>query len=660
MGKFFYSKLAITNLKHNKNAYVPYMLACIGIIFTYFLFSVIGNNEGMKNVSGQSELSLIIRLGQVVVGIFSVIFILYANSFLMKRRKKELGLYGILGLEKRHVSYVMFYETLFMSVVNIGIGLIFGVVFGKLVFLGLLKILKTAGDSTFVISASSVVNTVIFFAILFLIDLVINYVSVHVANPIALLKGGDEGEKEPKTQIIWTLIGVACMAAGYYKAMTVASSVDAITQFFIAVLFVIAGTFLLFMSGSVALLKLLKKNKKLYYQPNNFISISSMIYRMKQNAAGLASICILSTMVLVTASTTIALYMGEEDALREMSPFDITVSAESAKVNDEYLNKLSDLADKNDITVTKTTSYNYIKAYEIIANKKVKKMSRKYSMSYLQTHACGIKFITIEQYNKMIKGSKQLNEKEAIMLNPTFDYKDKTLTIGNETLSVKATETYNGLPKQSDAINRETYIVLNQADLQQVIKELEQIDSDGFKSTEQFDLFQTIKGSRSNRLQYGNDISEWVKTNSSSMDSIDVNRETMFKLYGGLLFIGVFLSLLFLLATVLIIYFKQVSEGFSDRKRFVILRKVGMDQKAIKQTINKQIIMVFFLPLVTAVIHIAFAFKMICMMLQMFYLTNTDLFVKCTIGTILVFSVIYVAVYLTTAKVYYKVVNEEN
>lgn len=663
LGKFFYSKLALSNLRRNKNAYVPYILACIGIVFTYFLFCLIGRNDGMKNLNGRDALAMIFSFGEVVVGIFSVIFILYANSFLMKRRKKEIGLYGILGLEKRHVSYVMFYETLFMGFFSISIGLIFGVVFGKLVFLGLMKILNTAGDSTFQLSISAFIKTIVFFSIIFGATLVLNYISVHVTNPIALLKGEEQGEKEPKTKIITAILGLILLGIGYYMALTVNSSIAAINEFFIAVLFVIGGTYFIFTAGSIALLKILKRNKNFYYKPKNFISISSMIYRMKQNAAGLATICILSTMVLVTASTTIALYAGEEEILRVMSPFDITVTAESKEIDEDFLNQVKGKAKEHNVTVTSQTVFSYKESGGMLKENVYDEMDReKYSMEDLENYSCTITYITIDEYNKIANLSKTLNKNEIILVNPSYDYKYDNLTIGDVNLAIKERNIFDGLVMNTQGYYKSMYVVLNKEDFTNVEKELLKIDSKNYDNIEKSSIYQNLKGNEKNRIKYAEDLENLVKNfeGSKDVDSIDINRGQSFQIYGGLLFIGVFLSLLFLLATVLIIYFKQVSEGFNDRKRFIILRKVGMDEKSIKQTINKQIIMVFFLPLIGAIVHIAFAFKMICSMLKMFYLTNTDLFLQCTVGVIVIFSVIYATVYLTTAKVYFKVVNEEN
>ncbi len=353
MSKMFYQKLAVTNIKKNGKTYFPYILTCISTIAMFYIMNFISVNDGLDSMYGGRELKTILNLGTYVIGFFSVVFLFYTNSFLIKRRKKELGLYNILGMEKKHIAKLLLWETLFVAIISMILGLISGIAVSKLIFLVLLKILNFKVTMGFVISTNSIVKTVILFGSIFLLTLINNMRQIHLAKPVELLKGGQIGEKEPKTKWILTLIGILSLGAGYYIALTTEAPLAALNMFFLAAILVMIGTWSLFTAGSIALLKMLRKNKKFYYKTNHFINVSGMIYRMKQNAVGLANICILSTTVLVMLSTTVSLYIGMEDVLRTRFPRDISISAKNiSKEKSEMINNLvKEQADKDNITL---------------------------------------------------------------------------------------------------------------------------------------------------------------------------------------------------------------------------------------------------------------------------------------------------------------------
>jgi len=362
MSKIFYAKLALINIKKNGKTYFPYMVAAISTIMMFYTMHFISINDGLNNMSGGDSLKIILGLGNYVIGLFSIIFLFYTNSFLIKRRKNEIGLYNILGMEKRHIARVMIWETFFVGISTIVIGLLSGILISKLMFLVLLKILTFEVPLGFFISKESIAITVILFGAIFILTLLNNLGQIHLSKPVELLRGGQVGEKEPKTKWIMTIIGVISLSAGYYIALTTESPLTAIYLFFVAVILVIVGTYSLFTAGSIALLKILRKNKKFYYKTNNFINVSGMIYRMKQNAVGLSNICILSTCVLVMLSTTVSLYIGMEDVLRNRYPRDIAVRVDN--VSDEMEEKLDNIiikeAEKHNISIKDIIKYRSI------------------------------------------------------------------------------------------------------------------------------------------------------------------------------------------------------------------------------------------------------------------------------------------------------------
>ena len=657
MSKMFYAKLAVINIKKNGKTYFPYILTCIGTIIMFYILHFISVNDGLDNMSGGDALKILLNLGTYVIGFFSIIFLFYTNSFLIKRRKKELGLYNILGMEKKHIAKVLFWETLFVSIISMVVGLIGGILLSKLMFLVLLKILNFKVPMGFFISTQSLIVTAILFGIIFVLSLINNLRQIHLAEPIELLKGGATGEKEPKTKWILTLFGVLCLTAGYYIALTTESPIAAMNLFFLAVLLVIIGTYSLFTVGSIALLKILRNNKKFYYKTNNFINVSGMIYRMKQNAVGLANICILSTAVLVMLSTTVSLYIGMDDLLRTRYPRNIAINAKN--VSDETSQILDSIiteeVNKLDIPINNIVRY---RSMSLLVAQDKNSFSVANSESVSTVDISAINLMPLSEYNRIENQSATLNKDEVLLFSFRGEVTGDSINISGNEFKIK--ERINNLTTDgmdsAMMVNSYYVVVPDEETIQQILSSDENINA--FENLDYYYAFDTESDAKS-ELTLTNTLNSKLQEASinGSAESVEESRESFFSLYGGLFFLGIFLGALFIMATVLIIYYKQISEGYDDKNRFEIMQKVGMSKAEVKKSIRSQVLMVFFLPLATAVIHIAFAFKVITKLLALLNLTNVSLFAICTVGTILVFAIFYAIVYYLTARIYYKIVS---
>jgi len=613
-------------------------------------------NMGINNIPGAMEVEKILGLGTVVVGVFSVIFLFYTNSFLMKRRKKEIGLYNILGMGKNHIAKMLFFETVFISTSCIIVGLICGVLFSRLIFLLLLKALSFKIPFVFVISMASVKITAILFLGIFCITMLTNLMHIRLAKPIELLKGGQVGEKEPKTKWLMVILGILSLGTGYGIALLVESPLLAITLFFVAALLVIFGTYSLFTAGSIVLLKKLRKNKKFYYQINHFTSVSSMIYRMKQNAVGLASICILSSAVLVMLSTTVSLYIGMDDALNSRFPQDVMVQYNNAKQeNIEKIDQIiNDQKNRTTVTMSDEISYHYL---SLISRQEDTSFTTVEGSPYTDAGFNLLTVLTIDEYNKMENKDIELSSNEVLIYSNSDAYSYDEIYINQIPFRVKD-EIHNIKIEEKSpvVILKGYYLIVKDIDTIRTI--YEGAFNKEFQNLDYFVGF-NVEGEDADLSTFINVLNQELKNEvdtSIYVDCKQLRRESFFTLYGGLLFLGIFLGTLFLMATTLIIYYKQISEGYDDQERYAIMQKVGMSHQEVKKTIQSQIIMVFFLPLLAAVIHIAVAFKMIIRLLAVLNLVNIPLFFGCTVVTILIFAIIYAVVYSLTARAYYKIV----
>lgn len=642
MNNFIYEKLAVTNLKNNRKTYVPYIFTGVLTVMMFYIIDALSRGKGIT----QDTLKICLQYATGVIVVFAVIFLFYTNSFLIKRRKKEIGVYNILGMGKRHIARMMAVETILTAGISILGGLVFGIIFGKLMYLLLLKILHNSVDMQFSVNGTAIVQTVILFAGIFLLTYLYNILQIQLVNPVELLHGGNQGEKEPKSRWLLVIVGVAALGNGYWIALTTEAPLEALLKFFVAVVCVIIGTYALFIAGSIVVLKILRKNKAYYYNPKHFTSVSGMIYRMKQNGAGLANICVLSTMVLVMVSTTVSLYAGMEDILDSRFPRDVSIVCNEADTNkEETLQRLiKEQCEKAGVKITDRVRYRYGSMNAVLKGNNLEKVEQYYP----DNHFYYVEMITQEEYNRIEKKNVSLKEQEILTYTTNGKCGKKQINIAGQNYQVKKElSEMTSQPKSTAEMYKTLYIVFANAE------QIERIES--FSYADKFNLKGDDGKQKEALEQIQNEFYE--KFPDGTMESRMLSRSSFYELYGGLFFIGIYLGSMFIMATVLIIYYKQISEGYDDRERYQIMQKVGMSKKEVKHSIRSQVLSVFFLPLVVAVIHVAVAFKVMTKILGVLNLTNASLFAVCTIITIAVFAAFYIIVYSITAKEYYRIVN---
>jgi len=658
-----YFKLAAINIKKNAKMYVPYIITSVITIMMFYIMIFLAFNPGLDTMKGNDSLRVVLSLGIYVIGIFAVIFLFYTNSFLLKRRKKEIGLYNILGMEKKHIAKMMTIENIYSYLINMILGLFFGILFSKLMLLLLLKILKAGTGFVFNISFQGLYITFIFFTVISILILLNNIRQIHLSKPIELLKGGNIGEKEPKTKWFIAVVGIMTMGTGYFMAITVDNALSALNYFFIAVILVIIGTYCLFTSGSIALLKILRKNKKYYYKTNHFTSVSGMIYRMKQNAVGLANICILSTMVLVMLSSTVCLYIGQDNVLNNRFPTEIEIKTifSNKEDSESVSNTVKKAIRDGGYKIDTYNEFRY-KTYTLEYDKEKKTFTSSENISINIDKMYLIYFFPIESYNMQTGSDVFLNNEEVLIYSPdNIDIKDEFL-IKDMSFNVKSIVENPGFTIQSSgSYMKLIYIFVSNED---IISSVHKQFGDYFGDYLNFShvIGFNVMGNEEKQTELVSIIretlrgSEKYKNLTFQIYSKAEEKFDFYALYGGLFFLGIFLGALFIMATVLIIYYKQISEGYEDKHRFYIMQQVGMSKAEVRKSIRSQVLTVFFLPLITSIIHIAFAFKMITKMLEVLNLTNVSLFVICTLATLIIFAIFYTVVYSLTARTYYRIV----
>lgn len=642
----FYPRLALTGILRGGQFYYPYLLACMGTAAMFYIMVYLATNRMISTMSGAAELAFLLDLGCVVIGFFSVYIIFYANNFVMKRRRRELGLYNILGLEKRHIARLLSCETAILGGTSILGGLALGILFSKLILLLLLKMLNFKVQMGFSVSRRGLLLTAVLFAGIFLAALLMNLFRIHLSNPVELLHSDDVGEREPKTRKVLAAVGFITLAAGYIIANTVKNPLQALVLFFLAVILVIIGTECLFTAGSVVILKSLRANKHFYYQPKHFVAVSGMIYRMKQNARGLANICILSTMVLVTVSTSVCLHIGMEESVKSMYPTDVyltmpgTDTTETQALRADVKRAVTTFGRKATMFTDQTT----LSFSAALQNGKLIPGTKGDSIQVITA-------LTAAEYTRLTGKTVSLGNGEVLcrsvgtQMPDTFTFADRQWRIAKRIKSVPVKE------QGSTVFTDLQYMVV--AD-DAALKEWNQALGSKHKNVT-YEIFMNLNGTDSQKIQFGKRLQKVVDGRAVCI-SRQARQTQMLAFYGGFLFLGLFLGILFLLVTALIIYYKQISEGYQDRRRFEIMQQVGMSHREVRQSIQSQVLMVFFLPLLVAGIHVFGAFHMISKMLALFSLTNIRLFALCTLGTLGVFAVIYALVYLGTAQAYYKIV----
>ena len=648
MNSRIYSRLAVSNIKNNRKTYVPFIFTSILTVMMYYIIDALAGNDSIEI----TNVITVLRMGCGVMVVFSVIFLFYTNSFLIKRRKKEIAVYNILGMGKGHIGRMLTVETLIVGGISIAGGIAGGMAFGKLMHLLLIRIIHYDVGMEFHISVQSVSDTVILFAFIFFLTWFYNLFQIRLANPIELLRGGSAGEKEPKTKVILALIGVVTMAAGYYLAVSTKNPLEAINTFFVAVILVIIGTYALFLAGSIALLKLLRKQKKFYYKPNHFVSVSGMIYRMKQNAVGLANICILSTIVLVMISSTVSLYVGMDDVMAHQYPNDYQMTLyEASQEKIDKANKLiEEELDRGGLKKEGETACHYGTA--VLISQGGNKFTTSENGTYSHRDLTELYVIPQEDYQKLENTSTSLKENEVIIYTTAENYGRDSIQIDGRKFQV--TEELDDFvleEKNQSRVAPGMYMIVANDEVAM------QLDS--LKSGLRYDIDFDMTGSDEEKAVVEEKIADRITEElpGTYFTSRQAGTESFFGFYGCLFFIGMYLGFMFLVATVLIIYYKQISEGLDDRERYVIMQKVGMDKREIRRAIRSQILIVFFLPLLFSILHIMVAFNVITKLLGIFGLFNTGLFVLCTVVTVLIFAAFYIIVFAITAREYYKIVN---
>lgn len=670
-----YPKLAFEGIRKNKRLYIPYILTCVGMIIMYYIIMFIQTDKAIADLQfGGSGVIMVLEFGGWVVAFFSLLFLFYTNSFLMRRRKKEFGLYNILGMGKFNLARIIFWETVIIAAVSLAIGLAIGIALAKLAELGLLNLLNADVNYTVSVSIHGVIMTLAVFGAIFLILFLNSIRQIKFSTAMSLLKSENTGEKPPKANWFWGISGVIILGVAYYIAITVENPIAAMLYFFLAVIMVILATYILMMTGSVVFCRILQKNKRYYYKPNHFVSVSSMAYRMKRNGAGLASICILATMVLVMISSTTCLYFGIESTLMARYPKDINFDLHCADIDyfygsapDEAKEAISQKVSDFGGEITDYYAYRNVSFEGSISGDTVDVGSYFDSVTPSGLSSMVImEFVPLEDYNAIMGTRETLEPGEVLVVPYRTEFSEDELKI-NDYVSFKVKKVSDDfIYSASAAMDAVPTIIVIVSDMRESLSVFENMaDYRGAqlmskKWTYNFDV-SVEKDKQAELNREIRNIGEETFTDSEMIriqtESREANRDDYYSLFGGLFYIAIILSLVFVIAAVLIIYYKQISEGYEDRARFEIMQKVGMTKREIKKSINSQLLTVFFLPLAAAGLHLAFAFPMIKRMLLLFNLNNPMLFATTTIISFVIFAAAYTIVYKITSNAYYGIVS---
>ena len=661
--KGFYIRLSVNNIRKNGKTYFPYILTCIMTVMVFYMVKSLSLNPGISQLVGADTVNYTMDLGTKIIRLFALIFLFYTNSFLMKRRKKEFGLFNILGMEKKHLARILFMETFLTTILSLGIGLLFGIALDKVMFLLLLKIVGAEVPLGFFIAPKAIETTVIYFCVVFALIYLKSVFTLSLSNPIELLRGGNMGEKEPRAKWVIALFGAVMLGIAYYLALTIKNPVTSITAFFVAVLLVILATYLLFTAGSITILKLMRRNKRFYYKAKHFISVSGMIYRMKQNAVGLANICILSTMVLVTVSSTTSLMVGIEDVLHTRYPNDLGIYSRETDEsrNKEIFGQIDNICDEMNLPNLKKLRYTYMDFSVLEYGDEFIDDDSGIDIVSVMDRIRLLIFIPLSDFNACTGGSYELSGNELLLYCHREQYPESSMRLFGQEYHVKERLNdlmeFTGTGAAVSNIASAYYCIIGDADFDELIQAAGERLDNPYYVYEYYGIDTSADAEIQEEL-YVRMLSAMQEFGFRGyIESRQKERVGFMTLYGGLFFLGIFLGLLFIMAAVLIIYYKQISEGYDDRERFIIMQKVGMTKAEVKRAIRSQVLTVFFLPLIVAGIHVAVAFHMISLILALLNMVNVNLYLICTAACFLVFAAMYVLVYSLTAKTYYKIVS---
>lgn len=657
-----YPKLALGGMRKNARLYVPYLLTSAGMVMMTYILAFLAFSPLTTVATGTSGTAIILNLGIFVVAGFAALFLFYTNSFLIRRREREFGLYSVLGMGKFNLALILLFEALFTAAISLVAGLLGGMLFSKIAEVGLLRLIGADFTYKLTVSPSALVFTVTIYLIIFGLILLRSVSRVGFRSAADLTKSENVGEKPPKGNIFLGIAGVLLLGFAYWLAVTIKDPVAALTLFFFAVLMVIAATYMIFISGSVVFCRLLQKNKRYYYNKRHFVSVSSMVYRMKRNGAGLASICILATMVLVMISSTTCLYFGFEDSLRSIYPREINATAYFESLDDmsgEATDRLRAAAE-NTLTKEGYTGQNFLEWRRASCSASLNGTS--VSTKGEDGQWIQLIFVPLSDYNTAMGTNETLSDGETLVYSYRTDFSGDSMTINGEPFSVRRilTDFFDAGEIKS---NMTPSLIVVVPDFFGTVDRLntlaDEIGAQRFTALWYYGFDAPLSPEEGESF-YGdiaNELDGSVRFQSLWSRSREANREEFLSIYGGLFFIGLILSLIFTSAAVLIIYYKQLSEGYEDAARFEIMQKVGMTKRDIRASINSQLLTVFFLPLIFAGLHLGFAFPFVSKMLTLFNLTNTSLLIMRTAISFLVFAVLYVIVYKITSSAYYKIVS---
>lgn len=667
-----YPKLAWEGIRKNKRLYVPYIAMGVLMVMMFYLLKFLQDSPVIGRMRGAVTLSMVLPMGYAVIAIFSIIFLFYTNSFLIRQRYREFGLYNILGMNKQNVCMIMVWESIFVGGIAIVTGLAAGILLSKGAELVLFNLVHLDISFDLRISISSVLYTIVGYIVIYLILLLNSVIKVWFAKPLDLLKSNRVGEKMPKRTWVYAAVGVVLLGAAYYLAVSIKEPLTALAYFFLAVIMVIIGTYALFMAGSVVLCRILQKNQRYYYQPNHFISVSSMMYRMKRNGAGLASICILLTMVLVMLSSTTSLYFGIEDSLVERYPHSVNITVGLSDVEDlnpENLKKLYEAVRENSPEVKETDCYTVGSTSGLFLDQGINLDVTSVDVSINDYDRVGtLQVMSLEEYNRLCDADETLNGDECLLYGSRIDYHSDTFTIVNGP-SYKVKKMLDTCVKDGDLnsmMNPSMIMVV--PNFEECLRTVS-----GFRTQTGVTMMalrwkcgydvKSIEQETKEAEAIGKSLAKLSEAESVdglgfySVNSREDNRESFYDLNGSLFFLGIVLSTVFLLAAVMIIYYKQLSEGYEDYARFEIMQKVGMTKRDIRKSINSQMLTVFFSPLLMAGLHMCFAFPFLWKIMMMFGLNNRTLIIAITVICYIIFGIFYAVVYKITSNLYFHIVS---
>ena len=677
--KTLYARLAWTGMRKNRRLYLPYLLSCAGMVLMFYILTGLSGSEVLGHMSGGTSSAIILRLGTVVIAVFALIFLFYTHSFLIRRREREFGLYNVLGMGKGNIARILLWETVITYGLTTGTGLLLGMVLYKLAELGMVRLLQVPVTYTLTVSVSSLLAAAALFAVIHTLILLNSLRQLHGVSAVGLLRSESVGEKPPRAQWVLTAAGVVLLGAAYALALSIKEPLAALLWFFAAVIMVILATYLLFISGSVTLCRGLQRNKKYYYRPQHFVSVSSMAYRMKRNGAGLASVCILATMVLVMISSTTCLYVGQEDAVNARYPRDMDVAVYGRSDHPLDETEAEQLRQGVESTVfnfggqtSNVATYREISVSGLPDGGDLR-LGNAGASAADSTRVTQLHFLPLEDYNAATGQSLTLNDGQVYVAALRTDFPYDTLTVDGEwTFRVMDRD----IPPLSGPFMADITptLMVVMPHFTQFVQELE----DGLSEKYGWYLTATwhyafdtdlpenqqgnIDGTTPNLEDALNGYLAGVSSDwgvGVSVESKAANRADFYGMYGGLFFLGIMLSIVFIFAAVAILYYKQLSEGYEDQSRFDIMQKVGMTKVDIRRSINSQLLTVFYLPLVLAGVHLCFAFPFIHKLLILFNLNNRGLLIGTTAVSFAVFAVLYAIVYKLTGNTYYRIVAED-